>query len=79
MREKISAIEVLPYPSIFGSLATLEEEFEDELVDCCHTLLFSGHLQLNDLPCGTIRGWLPYPSIFGSLATGRLGRCSIPG
>ena len=59
----------LPYPSLFGSLAT-RGLVEIIPVGCCHTLLFSGHLQQPGCPARTEDyEMLPYPSLFGSLAT----------
>ncbi len=59
----------LPYPSIFGSLATHSGVLFSPSCHCCHTLLFSGHLQLIFPPGISFLSRLPYPSIFGSLAT----------
>ena len=40
----------LPYPSLFGSLATHDHRNgTGQVSESCHTLLFSGHLQLQQL------------------------------
>jgi len=61
---------MLPYPSLFGSLATTLLQVFLQLHRRCHTLLFSGHLQRKQFQiCLTGGMKLPYPSLFGSLAT----------
>gem|GEM_PF-4080008 len=56
-RRSLQKRNVLPYPSIFGSLATSDEAKYELIKASCHTLLFSGHLQQQVLPgCKTVPG-----------------------
>jgi len=60
---------MLPYPSIFGSLATLDLTYMIILMSRLPYPSIFGSLATCGSSRKTINVRLPYPSIFGSLAT----------